>query len=208
MRTVEASDMPSESWGCSWHRKAWSSTSRPRRLPPSVPFTRISRPASSASTWERQVLLTPCLWTKATDPTKWLISQSYVWNGQRQGMRLWDHQIDDMIRRWNIVQVIYDPAAPMFAGYVRRRKGIPTRGADNDMGRGWPALNNALLSGQVLVHQDNTELLRECASIEWNEITGKPKSDQARHGADSLRYGNMALNPPRLSRARVAEDVR
>ena len=147
------------------------------------------------------------LWTKAVDGSQFLISEEYVWNAQRQGIRHWDDMIDDVLRRWNIIDLTYDPAAPMFAAFVRR-KGITTRSANNDMAKGWPALNNALVSGKLLGAQDCSYLLRECASLEWNTVTSKPKSDQPRHGADALRYGTMRLIPPVRIIPRVAKDVR
>ena len=134
------------------------------------------------------------LWTHGVD-SKYLVSDAYVWNAQKQGMRHWNEMMQDMLARWNVLALYYDPAAPMFA-HTARKHGVRSIGADNDMGRGWPAVNNALIAGTFKVHESCIQLLRECASLEWNEITGKPKSDQPRHGVDALRYGVMRLMPP------------
>ena len=158
------------------------------------PFELTGRVFSDAGT----AGITAALLYVPRGPDGWLVADEYYHDASKEGQLTDDQHVDRILARgWIPISWDGDPAGASFLAVLRRR-GIPTRRALNDVLEGIQCGLNALFGGLLKINRWRCpELLRELAGLIWNPMTDKPQEGLPDHAADTFKYGNRRLFPPR-----------
>lgn len=123
-----------------------------------------------------------------------LIADSFYHMAKEGGVILEETFLQAIRDRWAVNTLVIDPSATMMITRARAM-GFQVLSANNKVQPGIDAVNNALLSGDMVIHERNLQLLGDLAGYTWNPLTDKPNKVND-HGPDAMRYLTMYLRPP------------
>ena len=128
----------------------------------------------------------------------WLVADEYYHDANKEGQLTDEQHVEAILKKgWQSLSWDVDPAAASFKAQLRRM-GYPVRNALNDVLEGIQCGLNALFAGLLFINRWRCpQTLRELAGLIWNPMTDKPQEGLPDHAADTFRYGNRRLFPPR-----------
>ena len=124
---------------------------------------------------------------------QWMVADELIHDGAKRGLMRPETFIGEMKQRWQMAEVVVDPANPDFAARCRQA-GLRTIKGDNDVVDGIKTAQACLAQERLLVWSGCQWLLREASAYSWNEKTGKPNKIRD-HACDAMRYGCRRLMP-------------
>lgn len=138
----------------------------------------------------------------------WWVEKEFYWDHKVKGRQKTSGEFADdlqqLIEPYGVRHVYIDPSAASFKVDLQRR-GIHAINADNDVGNGIVRMTSLLKGdikyGQLYIHSDCKNLIREVESYVWDSKKAERGIDEPLkkddHAIDALRY---AVNTHKVSR--------
>lgn len=119
--------------------------------------------------------------------------REYYYDSRNKGKQLTDGEYYDALMELTkgvvVETVVVDPSAASFITLMRRRGKFSIRKANNDVMDGIRRTAMALVTGQIKIHEDCADCIREFGLYVWDEksIEDKPLKTND-HAMDDIRY--------------------